>query len=126
MPGNWRDESVPLTVGRRMLKNVKDHKDLRSLLLALLSTSGTLAGISLALVGIVNLKVSNTRVETLADDMFLLSSLGFLVVCYLTFFTLRRHNWKSVQHWTNLIDVVFLSSLTLLVTSGFVVVYEFM
>lgn len=109
-----------------MLKNVKDPKALRSLLLALLSTSGTLAGISLALVGIVNLKVSNTKVETLADDMFLLSSLGFLIVCYLTFFTLRRHNWKSVQHWTNVIDVVFLCSLTLLVTSGFVVVYEFM
>jgi len=109
-----------------MLKNIKDPKDLRSLLLALLSTSGTLAGISLALVGIVNLKVSNTKVETLADDMFLLSSLGFLVVCYFAFFTLRRRNLKSVQHWTNVIDVVFLCSLTLLVMSGFVVVYEFM
>ena len=108
-----------------MLKNVKDPKDLQSLLLALLSTSGTLAGISLALVGIVNLKAGNAEVETLADDMFLFSSLGFLFVCYFTFFTLRRLNSKSVRHWTNLIDLVFLCSLTLLVLSGFVTVYAY-
>lgn len=109
-----------------MLKNVKDPKDLQSLLLALLSTSGTLAGISLALVGIVNLKITSTKVETLADDMFLLSSLGFLFVCYFTFFTLRRLSSKRVHYWTNVIDVVFLCSLTLLVISGFVVVYSFL
>ena len=107
-----------------MLKNVKDPKDLQSLLLALLSTSGTLAGISLALVGIVNLKITSTKVETLADDMFLLSSLGFLSICYFTFFTLRRLNSRRVQYWTNVIDFVFLCSLTLLVISGFVVVYS--
>jgi len=109
-----------------MLKNVKDHKDLQSLLVALLSTSGTLAGISLALVGIVNLKVSNTRIGTIADDLFLLSSMGFLVVCYFTFFVLRRLNSKRVQYWTGIIDAIFLFSLTLLVMSGFVVVYEFL
>jgi nitrate reductase gamma subunit len=109
-----------------MLKNAKDPQDLQALLLALLSTSGTLAGLSLALVGIVNIKVSSTKVETLADDMFLLASLGFLVVCYFTFFTLRRLNAKSVQLWTNIIDVVFLCSLTLLVVAGFVVVYALM
>ena len=62
-----------------MLKNVQDPKDLQNLLLALLSTSGTLAGISLALVGIVNLKIGSQKVETIADDLFLLASLGFLI-----------------------------------------------
>lgn len=108
-----------------MLKNVKDPKDLQSLLVALLSTSGTLAGISLALVGIVSLKGSNASIATFADDMFLFSSLGFLFVCYFTFFTLRRLTSKKVHYWTNIIDIVFLCSLTLLVISGFVVVYAF-
>jgi hypothetical protein len=108
-----------------MLKNVHDPKDIQQLLLALLSTSGTLAGLSMALVGIVNLKASNTNVETLADDLFLFSSLGFLLVCYLTFFALRRLRSPWLQHWTNLIDVLFLMSLTLLVVSGFVVLYAF-
>ncbi len=80
----------------------------------------------MALVGIVNLKVADTTVETLADDMFLCSSLGFLVVCYLIFFTLRRLQSKRVQHWTNVIDVLFLFSLTVLVAAGFVVVYTFL
>ena len=106
-----------------MLKNVKDHKDLPHFLFSLLSTSGTLAGLSLALVGIINLKVANTKVETIADDMVLLSSLGFFTVCYIIFFTLRHYQIERLLYWTKLIDVVFLSSMTLLVMAGFVVVY---
>ncbi len=108
-----------------MLKNVSDPKDLQQLLFSLLSTSGTLAGLSMALVGIINLKIANTKTETLADDMFLFSSLGFLIVCYLIFFTLRRVQSKKIHYWTNLIDTVFLFSLTLLVMAGFLVVYAF-
>ena len=109
-----------------MLKKVKDHKDLPHFLFSLLSTSGTLAGLSLALVGIVNLKIANTKVETIADDMFLLSSVGFFVVCFIIFFALRQQQSEKVQYWTNFIDVVFLSSMTLLVMAGFVVVYTFL
>jgi hypothetical protein len=107
-----------------MLKHVNNPQDLQQLLLSLLSTSGTLAGLSMALVGIVSLKISNTKVETIADDMFLFASLGFLLVCYLIFFTLRRIQSPKVQNWTNVIDIVFLFSITLLVMAGFVVVYS--
>ena len=98
-----------------MLKNVSDPKNLQSLLLALLSTSGTLAGLSMALVGIVNLKIADTKVGSIADDMFLFASFGFLIVCSLIFFTLRRIQSPKVQNWTNVIDIVFLFSITLLV-----------
>jgi hypothetical protein len=108
-----------------MLKNINDPKDLQRLLLSLLSTSGTLAGLSMTLVGIVNLKIANTKIETMADDLFLLSSLGFLIVFYPIFFSLRRLQSASVQYWTALIDVIFLFSMTVLVLSGFVVVYAF-
>jgi hypothetical protein len=106
-----------------MLKKVKGHKDLPHFLFSILSTSGTLAGLSLALVGIINLKVANTKVETIADDMVLFSSAGFFAVCYIIFFTLRQRNPEKMHYWTNFIDVVFLSSMTLLVMAGFVVVY---
>jgi hypothetical protein len=109
-----------------MLKKVKDHKDLPHFLFSILSTSGTLAGLSLALVGIVNLKISNTKVETIADDMFLISSVGFFAVCFIIFFALRQYHPEKVRYWTNIIDVVFLSSMTLLVMAGFVVVYTFL
>ena len=108
-----------------MLKNVRGRDDLQRILLAILSTSGTLAGLSMALVGIVNLRVVDTKVETVADDLFLFSSVGFLVVCFLVFFALRRIESESVERWTTLIDVIFLMSMTLLVLSGFVVLYAF-
>ena len=108
-----------------MLKNIKDSKEARDILLALFSTSGTLAGISLALVGIVNLKAGSARIETVADDLFLLSALGFLVNCYLVFFALRHVNTRRLRHYADIVDVVFLASLTLLVLAGFAVVYAF-
>lgn len=108
-----------------MLKNIAELKDVRHTLLALLSTSGTLAGISLALVGIVNVKVHNTKIETIADDLFLISALGFVVICYLIFFALRHLHSKHIRQWNNVIDSLFLASLTLLLLAGFMVVYEF-
>lgn len=108
-----------------MLKNVKDPKDLKDILLAVLQTSGTMAGLSMALVGIINLRAANTSTETVADDLFLLSSVGFLIVCYLVFFALRRLAVPNIRVWTGLIDVLFLLSMTLLVLSGFVVLYAF-
>jgi len=108
-----------------MLKNIKNHNDLPQLLVSLLSTSGTLSGISLALVGIVNLRIAHTKTETIADDMFLFSSLGFLIVCYLIFFTLRQTKSDRIKYWTKAIDIVFLLSMTFLVVAGFVVVYDF-
>ncbi|WP_051284439.1 hypothetical protein [Desulforegula conservatrix] len=106
-----------------MLKNVNNKKDLQQFLLSILSTSGTLAGLSLALVGIANIKIASTKIESIADDLFLMSSIGFLVVCYLIFFALRHLQSENIEKWTNAIDIVFLLSITCLVVAGFVVVY---
>ncbi|MGV8942717.1 hypothetical protein [Thermomonas sp.] len=106
-----------------MLKNTSDPKTLLQILLSLLSTSGTLAGISLALVGIANLRIASTKVASAADDIFLFASLGFVVVCYMTFFAIRHVESPYFQRWTTIIDIAFLSSLTLLVIGGFATVY---
>ena len=58
--------------------------------------------------------------------MLLFSALGFLLVCYLIFFALRRVHLGLLPRWTTVIDLVFLASLTLMVFSGFVILYEFM
>ena len=108
-----------------MLKNVSDPKILLQMLLSLLSTSGTMAGISLALVGIVNLRIISTKIASAADDIFLFASLGFVVVCYMTFFAIRHIESPRLQGWTDIIDIAFLSSLTLLVVAGFATVYAF-
>ncbi|WP_159017680.1 hypothetical protein [Cognatiluteimonas profundi] len=109
-----------------MLKNIRDPKILLQMLLSLLSTSGTMAGISLALVGIVNLRITSTKIASAADDMFLFASLGFVFVCFMTFFALRHVDSPKLARWTDVIDITFLLSLTLLVLAGFVTVYTFL
>jgi hypothetical protein len=96
---------------------------LQGILIALLATSGTLAGLAMTLVGILDLRVASTRAGTAADDMFLFASFGFVVVCFLTFFALRRIHSTRIGYWTNVIDTIFLASLTLLLMAGFVTLY---
>lgn len=108
-----------------MLKNLKDPKAARDVMLSLLPTSGTLAGISIGLVGVINAGPRNS-ISTLADDVLLLSALGFLFVCYLIFFAIRHIDTSSAGRLMQLIDIVFLLSMTLIVFSGFIVAYEFM
>lgn len=107
-----------------MLKNMRNPSESASALLSLLPTSGTMAGISIGLMSVVNLKTTPTD-NTIADDILLFAALGFLVVCYLIFFELRRAHAGLGPRWTTGIDLVFLASLTLMVLSGFVILYEF-
>jgi hypothetical protein len=102
-----------------------DANEIRDILLALLSNSGTLAGISLALVGILNLKPLTSKVNTFADDLFLFSALGFVIICYLVFFALKIRSHVRLIRWANMIDILFLVSLTMQVVGGFLTVYTF-
>lgn len=108
-----------------MLKNLDDLQDTKEILLALLSNSGTLAGISIALVGIINLKPITTGINRFADDLFMLSALGFVMVCYLVFFAIRQLQTNRLFVWARFIDILFLASLTMLVLAGFLTVYSF-
>jgi hypothetical protein len=64
-----------------MLKDTNNIEEIREILLAILSNSGTFAGISIALVGIINLKPDNSKLDTIADDLYLFSARGFVVIC---------------------------------------------
>ncbi len=108
-----------------MLKTTNDITETREILLAILSNSGTLAGISLALVGIMNLKPSNSKLGTITDDLYVFSALGFVIVCYLVFFAMRLLHTSRITRLARIIDALFLGSLTMLVVAGFLTVYTF-
>jgi hypothetical protein len=108
-----------------MLKNLRDPKEAREAMLSLLSTAGTLAGIGIGLVGLLNADRAD-KTATLADDILLLSALGFLGVCYLIFFAVRQLNAGPARRMLLAIDVVFLASMTLMVLAGFIVAYTMM
>jgi hypothetical protein len=108
-----------------MLKNLNDINETKEILLALLSNSGTLAGISIALVGIINLKPLTSKINAFADDLFLFSALGFVLNCYMIFFAFRQLQSERIIYWAKIIDVIFLASLTMQVLAGFLTVYTF-
>lgn len=107
-----------------MLKNLKDLKTTLDVMLTLLPTSGTLAGIAIGLVGVINARPKG-GIATWADEILLVVALGFLVDCYLIFFAMRSTEKPHFRHLLHVIDGLFLLSLTLMVFSGFAVVYEF-
>jgi hypothetical protein len=107
-----------------MLKNFKDPKETRDAMLSLLPTSGTLAGIAVALAGLLVNRAKGAS-STIADELLLIAALGFLAVCYLIFFAIRNVESSSARLMMQFIDTLFLVSLTLIVFSGFVIAYEF-
>lgn len=89
----------------------------------LVSISGTLSGIGLALVGILSAKSSLSHTETIADDLFLFSSIGFLVVLSVGYVAQKE---KTGAHVTRMVDAaerVFSVLLVLLLVAGFMLVY---
>lgn len=89
----------------------------------LVSISGTMAGIGLALVGILAAKSSMDGTETVADDLFLFSSLGFLVVLALGYLAQKETKTLRVDRLVSMAEWVFSVSLLLTVVGAFVLVY---
>jgi len=89
----------------------------------LVSASGTLAGIGLALVGIMSAKSALNKTETIADDFFLFSSIGFLVVLSMGYLAQKEREQPRARRIQKLAEWIFSLSLVLLLVAGFVLVY---
>ena len=89
----------------------------------LVSASGTLAGIGLALVGILSAKSSLTKTETVADDFFLFASIGFLVVLAMGYLAQKETSEVRTARTQRVAEWIFSISLVLLLMAGFVLVY---
>ena len=71
-------------------------------------------------------QVAGDATASIVDDILLFSALGFLVVCYLIFFAVRNVDAAVTRKMLQVIDVLFLASMTLMVLAGFIVVYTLM
>lgn len=89
----------------------------------LVSASGTLAGIALALVGVLSAKNSLTKTETMADDFFLFSSIGFLIVLAICYSAQKERSPSRTARMQKTVEWLFSISLGLLLIAGFVIVY---
>jgi hypothetical protein len=93
----------------------------RDELLGLLSVSGTLAGLCITIVALLN--ATSKGAATIADDMLAICASAFLACIYLVFWTLKTNNRKRAWMLMRFIDVLFLSALSAMTLAGFVMVY---
>ena len=84
----------------------------------LISTSGTIAGMGLAIVGILAAKQSMQYSEMISDDMFLFSSIGFLLVVVIGYLAQKHSEHHYYARLVRLAEWLFSLSLLLLVVAA--------
>jgi len=89
----------------------------------LISISGTLASIGLALVAILTAKTSIDHIETAADDFFLFSSFGFLFAVVLGYLALKNNGNGKGGSLATMAEVVFCVSLLGAVIGALLMLY---
>ena len=88
----------------------------------LISTSGTIAGMGLAIVGIFAAKQSMKYSEMISNDMFLFSSIGFLLVV-IGYLAQKHSEQRYYARLVLLAEWLFSLSLLLVVAAAFVLLY---
>lgn len=89
----------------------------------LISISGTLASINLALVAILAAKTSIDHVEMAADDFFLFSSLGFLFVVVLGYLVQKNQGGRNASRLLHIAEWLFSCSLAATVIGAVLMAY---
>lgn len=104
------------------MQNMKNNW-LREELLQLLVLSGTLAGLSITGVTLFRTTGKISVSETIVDDALAATALLFLLCTYVIFFALRTNRKSLAITLEKIADVLFLVALTVMVISGFLMVY---
>jgi len=89
----------------------------------LLSVSGTLAGLCITVVALINTLGKSTRAATVVDDMFAICALLFLVCIYLIFSALRVRRQRIAKMLVKSVDILFMVAMTLMTGAAFIMVY---
>jgi uncharacterized YccA/Bax inhibitor family protein len=92
-------------------------------MLQLLSVSGTLAGLCVTVVALINTLGRNTRAATMVDDMFAVCALLFLICIYLIFSALRVRRQRIAKILVKSVDILFMVAMTLMTGAAFIMVY---
>lgn len=95
----------------------------REELLHLLTLSGTMAGLCITGVTLFYTVGRDSRVGSLADDMLAICALMFLLCTYVVFIALRTKRPGLAVVLDKAVDILFTLALTLMVGTGFVMVY---
>ena len=93
----------------------------RDELTSLLSLSGTLAGLCIGIVALIN--ASHRGPSTAIDDILATCAAVFLLCIYLITFALRTRSATRAALLSQIIELLFLATLTVMTVAGFIMVY---
>jgi len=93
----------------------------RDELTSLLSLSGTLAGLCIGIVAFIN--ATHRGAVTAIDDVLAVCAATFLLCIYLITFALRTRSQKRAVLLAQIVELLFLATLTVMTVAGFFMVY---
>jgi hypothetical protein len=96
---------------------------IRNEMLHLLSVSGTLAGLCVTVLAVMNTLGKTTRVASVVDDLFAVCALLFLICIYLIFSALRIGRFPVSRMLVKSVDIVFIVAMSLMTSAAFIMVY---
>jgi hypothetical protein len=85
--------------------------------------SGTLAGLCVTVLALMNTLGKSTRATTVVDDLFAVCALLFLVCIYLIFSALRVRTHPIAKILVKSVDIVFIIAMSLMTSAAFIMVY---
>ena len=95
----------------------------RDELLSLLSTSGSLAGLCITIVALMNTFDKKHASVSIIDDMFGACAAVFLLCTYLIFWALRSRSPARSMVLTKILEALFLIALTGMILAAFMMIY---
>ena len=96
---------------------------LREELLHLLTMSGNMAGLCITGVTLFYTVGAASRAATIADELLAICAVLFLLCAYVIFFALRVRKMILAARLEKIADILFIISMTLMVTAGVVMAY---
>ena len=99
----------------------RDTQIQRDELTSLLSLSGTLAGLCIGIVAFIN--ATHRGAVTAIDDVLAVCAATFLLCIYLITFALRTRSQKRAVLLAQIVELLFLATLTVMTVAGFFMVY---
>ena len=106
---------------RSGMANSDDSPSQHVELTSLLSLCGTLAGLCIGIVAFIN--ASHRGGATAIDDVLAACAATFLLCIYLITFALRTRSHTRAALLTQIIELLFLATLTVMTVAGFFMVY---
>lgn len=103
------------------MSDLKTKPIRRGELVSLLSLCGTLAGLCIGIVAFIN--ASGRGAVSLFDDALAVCAATFLLCIYLVVWALRSRSPKRTAWLATVVEILFLSALTVMTVAAFAMVY---